>query len=194
MPVDVHAHYVPPSIFEAVESRARDFGLSVIPHPANCTCAFHFDYGLKVRPFFPKLIEAVDRRVEAMEQQGVDRQVLSMWADIFAYGMPRDASRAWHRFLNQHLSQLCQAHDRQFSFLASVPLPHSDDAAAELAEEGIGISLTGQGFNRMLPLRALSLGNGFGFFIQWDHPRSRWAEEDHIPTLGVVAIRNDNLT
>ncbi|MDB5520218.1 MAG: hypothetical protein JWQ17_6976 [Tardiphaga sp.] len=132
MPVDVHAHYVPPSIFQAVESRARDFGLSVIPHPASCTCAFHFDYGLKVRPFFPKLIEAADRRVASMEQQGVDRQVLSMWADIFAYGLPRETSRAWHRFLNQHLSQLCQAHDRQFSFLASVPLPHSDDAAAEL--------------------------------------------------------------
>lgn len=132
MPVDVHAHYVPPSIFEAVEIRAREFGLSVIPHPANCTCAFHFDYGLKVRPFFPKLIEAVDRRVEAMAQQGVDRQVLSMWADIFAYGLPRNQSLDWHRFLNWHLAELCRKHDRQFSFLASVPLPHSDDAAAEL--------------------------------------------------------------
>jgi aminocarboxymuconate-semialdehyde decarboxylase len=132
MPVDVHAHYVPPSIFEAVETRAREFGLSVIPHPPSCSCAFHFDYGLKVRPFFPKLVEAVDRRVGSMEQQGVDRQVLSMWADIFAYGLPRDQSRGWHRFLNQHVSRLCQAHDQQFSFLASVPLPHSHDAAAEL--------------------------------------------------------------
>jgi aminocarboxymuconate-semialdehyde decarboxylase len=132
MPIDVHAHYVPPSIFEAVETRARDFGLRVIPHPANCTCAFHFDYGLKVRPFFPKLIEAVDQRVEAMARQGVDRQVLSMWADIFAYGMPRNQSLDWHRFLNRHLAELCRKHDRQFSFLASVPLPQSDDAAAEL--------------------------------------------------------------
>jgi aminocarboxymuconate-semialdehyde decarboxylase len=132
MPTDVHAHYVPPSILEAVEARAREFGLSVIAHPPSCSCAFHFDYGLKVRPFFPKLIEAVDRRIEAMEVQGVDRQVLSMWADIFAYGLPRVQSRNWHRFLNEHLSRLCEAHDRKFSFLASVPLPHADDAAAEL--------------------------------------------------------------
>jgi aminocarboxymuconate-semialdehyde decarboxylase len=132
MPVDVHAHYVPPSMLDAVEGRAAEFGLSVIRHPPGCDCAFHFDYGLKVRPFFPKLIEAVDRRIEGMAQQGVDRQVLSMWADIFAYGLPQAPSRSWHRFLNEHLSKLCRAHDREFSFLASVPLPHADDAAAEL--------------------------------------------------------------
>jgi aminocarboxymuconate-semialdehyde decarboxylase len=132
MPIDVHAHYVPPSILEAVEGRAGEFGLSVVRHPPGCSCAFHFDYGLKVRPFFPKLVEPVDQRLIGMEQQGVDRQVLSMWADIFAHGLPRTASRDWHRFLNQHLSQLCEAHGRHFSFLASVPLPHADDAAAEL--------------------------------------------------------------
>jgi aminocarboxymuconate-semialdehyde decarboxylase len=132
MPIDVHAHYVPPSIFEAVETRARDFGLTVIPHPASCTCAFHFDYGLKVRPFFPKLIEPVEQRLAAIAQQGVDRQVLSMWADIFGYGMPPSQSVGWHRFLNRHMAGLCHKNDRQFSFLASVPLPHAEEAAAEL--------------------------------------------------------------
>src|SRR3954469_19996779 len=132
MPIDVHAHYVPPSILEVVADRAHEFGLSVVKHPPGCACAFHFDYGLKVRPFFPKLIEPVERRIEAMAAQGVDRQVLSMWADILAYGLPRQQSRTWHRFLNQHLSRLCASHERKFSFLASVPLPHAEDAAAEL--------------------------------------------------------------
>jgi aminocarboxymuconate-semialdehyde decarboxylase len=132
MPIDVHAHYVPPSILEAVEGRARDFGLSVIQHPPGCACAFHFDYGLKVRPFFAKLIEPVEQRIEGMAAQGVDRQVLSMWADIFAYGLPRQPSRDWHRFLNRHLSALCATHAGKFSYLASVPLPNAEDAAAEL--------------------------------------------------------------
>jgi len=52
MPIDVHAHYVPPSILDSVEARAGDFGLSVIRYPRSCACTFHFDYGLKVRPFF----------------------------------------------------------------------------------------------------------------------------------------------
>ncbi len=132
MPIDVHAHYVPPSILETVEGRAREFGLSVVKHPPSCACAFHFDYGLKVRPFFPKLVEPVERRLGAMAQQGVNRQVLSSWCDIFGHALPREQSAAWHRFLNQHLADLCDNDGRHFSMLASVPFPHAQDSAAEL--------------------------------------------------------------
>lgn len=132
MPIDVHAHYVPPSLIETIESRAADFGLSVIQHPPTCSCALHFDYGLKIRPFFPKLIEPVERRIEAMQQQGVDRQVLSMWTDIFAHGLPRDKSVKWHRYMNEHMAALCQKTPDRFSMLASVPFPHAQESAAEL--------------------------------------------------------------
>ena len=132
MPIDVHAHYVPPSILDTVEARAGDFGLSVIRHPPSCACAFHFNYGLKVRPFFPKLVEPVAERLAAMGKQEIDRQVLSSWADIFAYGLAKEQAQPWHRFLNRHLGDLCSAHPERFSMLASVPLPHADEAAAEL--------------------------------------------------------------
>ena len=132
MPIDVHAHYVPPSILDAVESCAREFGLSVVQHPPSCTCAFHFDYGLKVRPFFAKLIEPMAARLAAMDGQGIDRQVLSSWADIFAYGLPKAQAQAWHRFLNNHMSDLCGSKPDRFAMLASVPLPYADEAAAEL--------------------------------------------------------------
>lgn len=132
MPIDVHAHYVPPSILDRVEARAGEFGLSVVRHPPSCACAFHFDYGLKVRPFFPKLVEPVAERLEAMGRQGIDRQVLSCWADIFAYGLAREQAQPWHRFLNRHLSDLCASHPDRFALLASVPLPYAQEAAAEL--------------------------------------------------------------
>jgi aminocarboxymuconate-semialdehyde decarboxylase len=132
MPIDVHAHYVPPSVIETIEGRANEFGLSVVKHPPSCSCALHFDYGLKVRPFFPKLIEPVDVRLDGMAQQGVDRQVLSMWTDIFGHGLPRAAAQQWHRYLNEHVSALCQRHDRAFSMLASVPFPYAQEAAEEL--------------------------------------------------------------
>lgn len=132
MPIDVHAHYVPPSLLESVEARAGEFGLSVIRHPPSCHCAFHFDYGLKVRPFFPKLVEPVSERLATMAEQKIDRQVLSSWADIFAYGMSKGQARSWHRFLNENLSDLCLAHPERFSMLASVPLPYAEEAAAEL--------------------------------------------------------------
>jgi aminocarboxymuconate-semialdehyde decarboxylase len=67
-----------------------------------------------------------------MAAQGVDRQVLSMWADIFGYGQPPEQNRKWHRFLNEHLARMCLSHDKQFSMLASLPLTNATDAAAEL--------------------------------------------------------------
>jgi len=132
MPIDVHAHYVPPSLVDSIDTRASEFGLSVVRHPPSCSCALHFDYGLKLRPFFPKLIEPVADRLAAMSRQGVDRQVLSCWADIFGYGLPTDKASAWHRYLNEHMARLCDGAPDRFSMLASVPLPHAEAAAAEL--------------------------------------------------------------
>src|SRR4051795_2021134 len=131
MPIDVHAHYVPPSVIDEIEPQAARFGLSVVRHPPSCACAFHFNYGLKVRPFFPKLIEPVHDRVAAMDKQGVTHQVLSCWADIFAYGLPLSQAADWHRFLNEHLAKLAASNPDQFSLLASVPLPHGQESAAE---------------------------------------------------------------
>jgi aminocarboxymuconate-semialdehyde decarboxylase len=123
---------VPPSILDSVDAEAGRFGLSVVRHPPSCNCALHFNYGLKVRPFFPKLIEPVEDRLAAMAKQGVERQVLSSWADIFAYGLPRTEACAWHRFLNRHLAKLCGSQPAHFSMLASVPLAHAQESAAEL--------------------------------------------------------------
>jgi aminocarboxymuconate-semialdehyde decarboxylase len=131
MPIDVHAHYVPPSMIEALDSRGNDFGIS-LQHGPGCQCALHFDDGPKVRPFFPKLIEPLAARLGTMDKTGIGRQVLSSWADVFGPQLPLDAAKRWHGFLNEHLARVCSATPERFSMLASVPLPHAADAAAEL--------------------------------------------------------------
>jgi aminocarboxymuconate-semialdehyde decarboxylase len=129
MPIDVHAHYVPRRILDTLEERARDFGLSLVKTPPHC--ALHFDYGLKVRPFFPKLIEAEDERIAGMATQGVDRQVLSVWPDILAYGLPTETAARWHRLMNESLADLCARRPHCFALFASVPLPNAAAAARE---------------------------------------------------------------
>jgi aminocarboxymuconate-semialdehyde decarboxylase len=138
MPIDVHAHYVPQRIIATLEERARDFGVSLIKTPPQC--ALHFDYGLKVRPFFSKLIEPVNARLEGMAGQGVTCQVLSVWPDIFAYGLPSALAARWHRLLNESLSELCRQHPKEFALFASVPLPDAAAAAreAEFAMKQLG--------------------------------------------------------
>ena len=137
MPIDAHAHYVPRRILEILEERAGEFGLSLVKQAPGCQCAIHFDYGLKVRPFFPKLVEEVGARIDPMASQGVDRQILSLWADVFGYGLPPEPATRWHGLLNDSLSQLCLSQEQHFSMLASVPLPHAAAAACEL-ERAVG--------------------------------------------------------
>ena len=152
MPIDVHAHYVPQRIIATLEERAKDFGVSLVKTPPQC--ALHFDYGLKVRPFFPKLIEPVNARLDGMAGQGVTCQVLSVWPDIFAYGLPSALASRWHRLLNESLSELCQQHPIAFALFASVPL--SDPAAAareaefamkQLGAAGLVIAANVEGIN-----------------------------------------------
>src|SRR6516162_3668067 len=129
MPIDVHAHYVPQRIIATLEERAHEFGLSLVKTPPQC--AIHFDYGLKVRPFFRKLIEPVEQRLDGMAAQGVTSQVLSVWPDIFAYGLPGAIAARWHRLLNESLAEVCQKHPDRFALFASVPLPEAAGAARE---------------------------------------------------------------
>src|SRR5262245_66661923 len=127
MPIDVHAHYVPQRIIATLEERASAFGVSLIKTPPQC--ALHFDYGLKVRPFFPKLIEPVNARLDGMAGQGVTCQVLSVWPDIFAYGLPGALAARWHRLMNESPSELRPQHPKEPALFASIPLPAPAAAA-----------------------------------------------------------------
>src|SRR5438132_4652864 len=122
MTVDVHAHYVPHRVLATLEKRARDFGVSLVKTPPQC--ALHFDYGLKVRPFFSKLVEPVQQRLDAMATQGVTCQVLSVWPDIFAYGLPSATAARWHRMMNESLAGLCAKQPETFALFASLHMPY----------------------------------------------------------------------
>lgn len=141
MPIDVHAHYVPMQILETLCDKGRDYGVSVLDGAAACPC-LKFDYGLQARPFFARLLEDEDKRIAMLDKTGIDRQVLSLWADIFGYGMPADQARAWHRLLNDSLSATAARHPDRFSWFASGPMRDAADAAQELerAVRGLGAS------------------------------------------------------
>ncbi len=131
MAIDVHAHYVPPRILEVLQKEGARYGIDVVEHEPNCQC-LHFDYGLKCRPFFPRLMEEPAKRIENMQRTGIDRQVLSGWTDVFAYGLDREKGIAWHRLMNESLAGLCHDQSAHFSMLASGNLRDAAAAAREL--------------------------------------------------------------
>src|SRR5919201_225335 len=123
MPIDVHAHYVPLKLLDVLEREGARFGVKVVEHEPTCQKCLRFEYGLQVRPFFAKLVEPVEARIDSMRRISIDREILSAWADIFAYALPSQKGEAWHRLLNDLLAEFCAANAGSFSWLASGPLP-----------------------------------------------------------------------
>ena len=134
MPIDIHAHYVPPQLIDAVAARGKDIGVRLLS--GGATPALQFDYGFKTRPFFPRLIEPVTQRRAWLDEQGIDVQIVGTWPDIFAYGLPDDSCVAWHRLLNDTLAAWCADNDDRFAWIASVPLNQAAAAAQELDRAG----------------------------------------------------------
>lgn len=138
MPIDIHAHYVPPQLIAAIDARGADIGVKLV-RSNGATPALHFDYGFKVRPFFPRLVEPVAQRHAWLDEQGIDLQIVGTWPDIFGYGLAPDACVAWHRLLNDTLAEWCGDNSKRFAWIASVPLVQADAAAQELERaKGIG--------------------------------------------------------
>jgi len=141
VPIDVHAHYIPPQLLAAIESGGKAIGVQLIPS-GGAQPALQFDYGFKVRPFFPRLVEPVAQRLAWLDQQGIDRQIVGTWPDIFGYGLPAGACVAWHRMLNDTLAEWCAHNGKRFSWLSSVPLVDAEAAAQEL-ERSSGMGAIG---------------------------------------------------
>ena len=130
MRIDMHAHYVPTKVLSLLERDPLFYGARLEENLAGGQC-LHFNYGLTLRPFFDRLLD-LERRWEEMDRQGVERQIVSVWADLFGYGMPREEGARWHRLLNENLGETVQQHSQRLYMLASVPLQDASRAALEL--------------------------------------------------------------
>ena len=128
MPIDVHAHYVPPQLIAAIKSKGGEIGVRLAPADGGKE-ALAFDYGFKVRPFFPRLVEPVSQRHAWMDEQKIDHQIVGTWPDIFGYGLPPTACAAWHRMLNDTLAEWTADNAQKFSWISSVPLTDAEAAA-----------------------------------------------------------------
>jgi aminocarboxymuconate-semialdehyde decarboxylase len=86
-----------------------------------------------------------ERRIEAMDEHGIDVQVMSATPLLFAYGRPADQAREVARLFNSAAREICAHDPRRLKSLCQVPLQDTDAACAELdiamAEGHIGVQI-----------------------------------------------------
>ena len=128
MVIDVHAHAIPSQVVEALR---RDDG--------RCGVTVGVDDGGDVIFVGERKAGAVRRnlvdmpaRLAAMDEAGIDLQIVASWIGIAAYDLPSAQGRRWARLFNESLGEMIAEHPGRFLGLCTVPLQDGEGAAAEL--------------------------------------------------------------
>jgi aminocarboxymuconate-semialdehyde decarboxylase len=131
MIVDCHAHLVPPELLAAIRMDAAKFpNVRLIEDGGGLAMAFAG--GKPTRPV-SKPLSDIAGRVAWMAKQGIDKQVVGSWVDMFGYELPGAESETWVRLTNDALRAAAKAEPR-FVPLATVPLGDGARAAAVLKD------------------------------------------------------------
>jgi aminocarboxymuconate-semialdehyde decarboxylase len=133
---DIHGHYVPRALM--LEEGRPTPGVSPVRTGDD---SFHFVFPAgATRTLLQPLID-LDARERWMDDQGVDVQVVSTWADLFGYGLDPESGTAWARRLNETLLEAIEGSKRYLA-LATLPM-QSTDRAITLMEEALADGFVG---------------------------------------------------
>jgi aminocarboxymuconate-semialdehyde decarboxylase len=139
MIIDTHAHTVPKSLLDALNSERRLFP-SVRLHGDGPMPRMEFAGQGPGRPIQPRLHDLAQRR-EWLAQARVDHQLVGGWTDVYGYELPGAEGADWARFYNEHMRQDA-AGLTALTPLATVPL--QDGAlAARVLEEALDAGFKG---------------------------------------------------
>src|SRR5512140_518804 len=110
MIVDCHAHLVPPDLLAAIRKDAARFP-NVRQMEDGGSLALAFAGGKPTRPV-SKPLSDIAGRVAWMQKNGIDKQVVGGWVDIFGYELPSAEAEAWARLTNECLLAASKAEPR----------------------------------------------------------------------------------
>lgn len=131
MIVDCHAHLVPPELLAETRKQKARFP-SVRQIEDGGSLALAFAGGKPTRPV-SKPLSDIPGRVAWMQKQGIDKQVVGGWVDMFGYDLPGAEGESWSRLANDVLLSAAKA-ELRFVPLATVPLGDGARAAAVLKD------------------------------------------------------------
>lgn len=129
--VDCHAHLVPAG-FVADLAAGRQRFPNVEVRADGGSHVVSFNGGPPTRPINAGLTDA-EKRSGWLSAQGVDRQVVGGWLDIFGYQLPAAEGDEWAHVLTTTIVEQA-ATDQRLVPLGTVPLQDPERAAAALRE------------------------------------------------------------
>jgi aminocarboxymuconate-semialdehyde decarboxylase len=154
--IDIHAHLVPQSLWQAVASGREWYGYRHEPGPGLGTMVGN---GKRTAFSSPKVRFTPEERLKDMDAQGVDVQVVSIHTPFFGHHLDAARGRALAREVNDEIAALTRQWPRRFAGLATLPVQDVPAAIEELQRAVTVLGLKGAELDTHV--------NG----AQWDEPR-----------------------
>ena len=119
--IDTHSHWMPPVHLDAVHELLRDQPALARDYAGMLSTAQQPDAPLV----------ALERRVEEMDECGIDISVISLPPPAATFGAPA-AAAGLAAAANDAMLEAAERHPGRFSILVALPLPYADASLAEL--------------------------------------------------------------
>src|SRR5215471_20409873 len=134
MMIDMHAHWRPAELADALRARTREPRILRNPDGVEVLKSSRMSEEPLVKAF-----DDVDFHLDRMDRQAVRMSVLSLLGSFcWVESQPLDVALPLCRTVNDALSALCQEHPGRFAAYAALPLMDIPAAAAEL-ERALGL-------------------------------------------------------
>lgn len=155
--IDIHAHLVPRSLWAAAEAQ-KDW-YSYRHEPGDGLGTVLGTNGKRTGFSSPKVRLTPDERLQDMDAQGVDMQVVSIHTPLMGYHLDAVQGRALARDVNDEISSMTRQWPTRFAGLATLPVQDVDAAIKELERAVTVLGLKGAELDTIV--------NG----ANWDEPR-----------------------
>jgi len=152
--IDIHAHAVPSSLWRAVDAGREWFGFHHEPGDGSIVGG-----GKRTHFTWPKLRFTPEERLQDMDAQAVDVQVLSIYPPVFGYHLDPAQGLELARDFNDEVAALSRQWPERLAGLATLPMQDVPAAIAELERAVTVLGLKGAELDTDV--------NG----EQWDEPK-----------------------
>ena len=154
--IDIHAHVVPRGLWQAAEARRDWHGYR---HEGGEGLGTVLGNGKRTAFSSPKVLFTPEERLQDMDTQGVDVQVVSIHTPFFGYHLDPAQGRALAREVNDEIAALTRQWPQRFAGLATLPVQDVKAAIDELERAVTVLGLKGAELDTIV--------NG----ENWDEPR-----------------------
>ncbi len=130
--IDIHAHLVPQGLWRAFDAGESWHG---IQHEAGPGAGFAVMPGRRVELGTQNSLHP-EERLQDMDADGVDLQVVSIHTPIFSYHLPPDQGRLMARDFNEEVAEMTRQWPNRFLGLATLPA-QDIEAAIEVLDHAV---------------------------------------------------------